>query len=99
MDVSQLQRGDVVRGHQVDATAHREQKRQRRLWKLVALLGVPLAWFWVRQLSGNPVSPGLPALVRESPELSLLAVMMVLMLLIVSVFYIRRMIRQIDEAS
>ncbi len=80
MDVSQLQRGDVVRGNQVDATAHREQRRQRRLWKLVVLLGVPLIWFWVRQFSGNPVSPGLPAIVRESPELSLLAVMMVLML-------------------
>lgn len=70
----------MVRGRKVDATAHREQQRQRRLWKLVALLGIPLVWFWVRQFSGDPVSPGLPAIIRESPELSLLAVMMVLML-------------------
>ncbi len=80
MDVAQFQGGEVVRGRKVDATAHREQQRQRRLWKLVALLGIPLIWFWVRQFSGNPVSPGLPAIIRESPELSLLAVMMMLML-------------------
>ena len=80
MDVAQFQGGEVVRGRTVDATAHREQQRQRRLWKLVALLGIPLIWFWVREFSGNPVSPGLPAIIRESPELSLLAVMMVIML-------------------
>jgi len=80
MDVAQFQGGEVVRGRKVDATAHREQQRQRRLWKLVALLGIPLIWFWVREFSGNPVSPGLPAIIRESPELSLLAVMMFLML-------------------
>jgi len=80
MDVAQFQGGEVVRGRKVDATAHREQQRQRRLWKLVALLGIPLIWFWVREFSGNPVSPGLPAIVRESPELSLLAVMMTIML-------------------
>ena len=80
MDVAQFQGGEVVRGRKVDATAHREQQRQRRLWKLVMLLGVPLIWFWVREFSGNPVSPGLPAIIRDSPELSLLAVMMVIML-------------------
>jgi len=80
MDVAQFQSGEVVSGRKVDATAHREQQRQRRLWKLTALLGVPLLWFWVREFSGNPVSPGLPAIIRESPELSLLAVMMVIML-------------------
>jgi len=80
MDVAQFQGGEVARGRKVDATAHREQQRQRRLWKLVGLLGVPLLWFWIREFSGNPVSPGLPAIIRESPELSLLAVMMFLML-------------------
>ena len=65
MDVAQFQGGEVVRGRKVDATAHREQQRQRRLWKLVALLGIPLIWFWVRQFSGDPVSPGLPAIIRE----------------------------------
>jgi len=80
MDVAQFQGGEVVRGSNVDATAHREQQRQRRLWKLVVLLGIPLVWFWVREFSGNPVSPGLPSIIRESPELSLLAVMMIIML-------------------
>jgi ATP-dependent Zn protease len=80
MDIAQFQGGEVIRGSKVDATAHREQQRQRRLWKLVVLLGVPLLWFWVREFSGSPVSPGFPPIVRESPELSLLAVMMFLML-------------------
>ena len=80
MDVAQFQGGEVVRGRKVDATAHREEQRQKRLWKLVAALGIPLIWFWVREFSGNPVSPGLPAIIRESPELSLLAVMMLIML-------------------
>ncbi len=80
MDVAQFQGGEVVRGRKVDATAHREQQRQQRLWKLVVLLGIPLVWFWVREFSGNPVSPGLPPIIRESPELSLLAVMMFIML-------------------
>ena len=80
MDVAQFQGGEVVRGRKVDATAHREEQRQKRLWKLVALLGIPLIWFWYREMSGNPVSPGLPAIIRESPELSLLAIMMLIML-------------------
>lgn len=80
MDISQLQRGDVVRGHQVDATAHRERQRKRLLWKVAVVLGGPLAWVVVRAIMGNPVHPGLPAIVRESPELTLLAVMMVIML-------------------
>ena len=80
MDVAQFQGGEVVRGRTVDATAHREHQRQRRLWKLVVLLGIPLIWFWVRELGGNPVSPGLPAIIRNSPELSLLALMMLIML-------------------
>ena len=80
MDIAQFQGGEVVRGRTVDATAHREHQRQRRLWKLVALLGIPLVWFWVREIGGNPVSPGLPAIIRNSPELSLLALMMLIML-------------------
>ncbi|MSV73583.1 MAG: AAA family ATPase, partial [Actinobacteria bacterium] len=43
------------------------------------VFGLPLAWIWYRELTGNPVSPGLPSIVRSSPELSLLVVLLVLM--------------------
>ena len=68
MDISQLQRGNVVRGRQVDTTAHREQRRQRRLWTMVVVLGGPLAWCVARELSGHPVRPGVPDFVRDHPE-------------------------------
>lgn len=88
MDVSRLQSNDVLQGQHVDATAHRERQRRRRLWKLVAILGVPLAWFWYREFSGNPVSPGLPAIIRESPELALLVVLMAVMMSMMLIPYI-----------
>ncbi len=79
MDITDLQHGRLVHGHQVDTTAAREHQRQRRLTRLVVAFGLPLAWIWYRELTGNPVSPGLPSIVRSSPELSLLVVLLVLM--------------------
>ena len=79
MDITDLQHGRLVHGHQVDTTAAREHQRQRRLTRLVVAFGLPLAWIWYRELTGNPVSPGLPSIVRNSPELSLLVVLLVLM--------------------
>ena len=88
MDIAQLQHGTVVRSHDVDTTSARERQRQRRLWKLVVALGIPTVWFWWRELSGNPVRPGLPAIIRESPELALLVVLMSVMMLLMLVPYI-----------
>ena len=88
MDVSRLQSNDVLQGHHVDATAHRERQRRLRLWKLVAILGGPLAWFWYREFTGNPVSPGLPAIVRDSPELTLLVILMGVMMSMMLIPYI-----------
>jgi ATP-dependent Zn protease len=79
MDITDLQHGALIRGHHVDATATRERQRQRRLLRVTIILGVPLAWFWYRELSGNPISPGLPPVVRDSPEISLLVVLLALM--------------------
>ena len=91
MDIAQLQHGTVVRSHDVDTTSARERQRQRRLWKLVVLLGIPTAWFWIRELSGNPVRPGLPAIIRESPELALLVVLMSVMMLLMLVLLLNLM--------
>ena len=79
MEISRLQSDVVVQGRHVDASAHRERQRRRRLWKWVALLGIPLVWFWYRDLSGNPVGIGLPPIVSESPTMTLLVVMMMAM--------------------
>ena len=79
MDITDLQHGILVQGHDVDATANRERSRQRRLWKVVAVCAPPLAWFWYRELSGNAVSPGLPGFIHQNPALGILIVLFVLM--------------------
>ncbi len=43
-----------VRG--ADVGANRERQRQRRLWKIAVILGVPTAWVWWRLLVGQPVN-------------------------------------------
>jgi ATP-dependent Zn protease len=78
MDITQMQHGSILRGRQVNASANREHKRQQRLTRLVIVLGAPLAWFWYRELSGHPLRPGIPPIIRNSPELALLAVMLLL---------------------
>jgi cell division protease FtsH len=79
MDITDLQHGALIRGSHVDTTATREQRRQRRLVRLCIILALPLAWFWYRELSGDPIRPGLPSIIRESPELALLVVLLGLM--------------------
>lgn len=78
MDITQMQHGAVLRGRQVNASANRERKRQQRLTRLLVALGVPLVWFWYREISGSPVRPGVPAIIRNSPELAILGLMLVL---------------------
>src|SRR5215207_6723719 len=79
MDITDLQHGALLRGNTVDTTANREQRRQRRLLRLLVFVGIPVAWFWYRELIGDPVRPGLPALIRNSPELAFLVILLVLM--------------------
>ena len=79
MDITDLQHGALLRGDAVNATVNREQRRQRRLLRLLVIVGIPVTWFWYRELMGDPVRPGLPAIVRESPELTLLVVLLGLM--------------------
>jgi ATP-dependent Zn protease len=78
MDITQMQHGAVMRGQKVDASANRERKRQRRLLRLVVILGVPVAWFWFRELSGNPIHPGIPSIITDSPELAILGLMLIM---------------------
>jgi cell division protease FtsH len=78
MDITQMQHGALLRGRQINASANRERKRQQRLRRLLVALGVPLLYFWYREITGNPLRPGIPALIRNSPELAVLGVMLVL---------------------
>ncbi len=67
--ISDLGSNAVVSGATVDAFAARERARQRRLWRVVVVLGAPLAFFWWRELSGNPLRPGVPGWMSDAPEL------------------------------
>ncbi len=79
MDITDMQHGTLMRGQTVNTTANRERSRQKRLLRLAVMLGIPLMWFWYRQLSGNPVEFGLPSIITESPELTLLVILLVMM--------------------
>ncbi|MGZ4770370.1 MAG: AAA family ATPase [Ilumatobacteraceae bacterium] len=76
MDITQMQHGALLRGHQVNASANRERRRQRRLLRLLVVLAVPLGWFWYRQLTGNPVRLGVPPILANNPELVILGLML-----------------------
>jgi cell division protease FtsH len=78
MDITQMQYGAVLRGRQINASVNRERKRQQRLTRLVVVLGLPMLWFWYREFTGNPVRMGVPPLIRDSPELAMLGLMLVL---------------------
>jgi ATP-dependent Zn protease len=61
--------------------------RQRRLRRLVVLLGVPLAYFWLRQLQGNPIELGMPAIAKQDPAMAIsIGLLLVLMCLILIPF-------------
>jgi cell division protease FtsH len=78
MDITQMQHGAVLRGRHIDASANRERRRQRRLLRLLVSLAVPFAWFWYRWLTGNPIHPGLPPIMKDNPQLAFLGVMLVM---------------------
>jgi ATP-dependent Zn protease len=57
-----LGQADVLGSTLADVANSREHARRRRLRRVAYVLGALTAWLWIRILSGNPVSPGLPAL-------------------------------------
>ncbi|MEP7112694.1 MAG: AAA family ATPase [Ilumatobacteraceae bacterium] len=73
-----MQYGAVLRGRQINASVNRERKRQQRLLRLVVMLGLPVAYFWYRELTGSPVRPGIPGIIRNSPELAILGLMLIM---------------------
>ncbi len=63
----------------IDVHETRERQRQRRLRRVMFLIAPIAIWLWVRTLSGNPVSPGLPQL-SEDAMFWLPGILIVLML-------------------
>jgi ATP-dependent Zn protease len=88
MDIARLQTGALAADRQADASTHRERQRQRRLLRLGVLIAIPVTWFWVREFTGNPVRPGVPAIIRDSPELALLVILMTVMMSLMFIPYI-----------
>jgi cell division protease FtsH len=87
IDLTQLQHGEVVRGDRVDAVAMRERVRQRRLRRWLVALAIPLIWVWFRELTGNPVSFGLPGFLSQDPTMLIsIGLLLALMLLILIPF-------------
>ncbi len=79
LDMRSLHGGGVVRGADVDATRRRERVRQRRLARLTVVLTIPLAYIWYRELTGDPVHPGLPDLIGDDPTLFMSVGLMVIL--------------------
>ena len=87
MDITHLQQGTIVQGRRVDSTVRREQVRQKRLRRLFVILAVPFAWFWVRQLQGNPIGFGFPDLIGDDPTMAIsIGLLLALMCLILIPF-------------
>jgi cell division protease FtsH len=87
MNIDQLHDGRILRGDRVDATANRERVRRKRLWWAVVLLGAPLAYFWFRQLTGNPMRVGVPGWLTNDPTTTaMLGLMLILACLILIPF-------------
>ena len=87
MTIDQLHHGHILRGDHIDARAARERVRRRRLWWLSAGLGIPAAYFWFRELTGNPVRLGIPDWLTADPTTTvMLGLMLVLACLILIPF-------------
>ena len=74
-----LQQGRLLTHDLIDTTRRREQVRQRRLWIIFVAIAVPLAWFWWRDLTGDPVQFGLPEVFTQDPILAVSVGMMLLL--------------------
>lgn len=71
--------GRVLVGDRLDTALQRERVRQRRLWKIFWFTAIPLGWIWWRELSGNPIDPGLPETLTRDPILFVSVGMMLLL--------------------
>jgi ATP-dependent Zn protease len=79
MDIGLLGHGNIIKGREIDATANRERVRRRRMWRMLAVLALPLGYVWYRELRGNPVEPGAPGWLTAYPEILISVVLMLLL--------------------
>ena len=73
MDITDVQHGHLLRGQHCRRDCEpREAAPEAAAAARWSLLGVPLVWFWFRELSGDPIGLGLPPIISDNPELSIL---------------------------
>jgi len=86
-ELQALQGRSILRGDRVDTTERRELVRHKRLWWAVAVLGIPLLWFWYRIAVGNPIGFGVPGFLTSDPTMTvMIGLMLVLAALILIPF-------------
>jgi len=86
-ELQALQGRSILRGDRVDTTERRELVRRKRLWWAVAVLGIPLLWFWYRIAVGNPIGFGVPGFLTSDPTMTvMIGLMLVLAALILIPF-------------
>jgi cell division protease FtsH len=78
-DVRTLGVAEVLGRGLADVAHMREANRQRRMRKVLSVMGPLAAWLWFRQLSGRPVGLGFP---RLSPEIGVLLPQMLIVVLL-----------------
>jgi ATP-dependent Zn protease len=69
MEMARLSSGEMLSGQDIDANAHRERTRQRRLRKWLVILGAVFAYLLWRLVNDNPIRPGVPGWLTGNPEI------------------------------
>ena len=69
MHMSRLSTGEMLTGKDIDANAHRERTRQKRLRKWLIILGFVLAYLLWRLVNDNPIRLGVPGWLMGNPEI------------------------------
>ena len=75
MDLQSLKQDRVFRGATADVARSRERSRQRRLFRIVMMLGLICVWMWNRVLDGQsafPTRPKMSPAIAEAMPLLLL---------------------------
>ena len=79
MELARLSTGEMLSGKDIDANANRERTRQKRLRKLLIMLGAAFAYLLWRLVNDNPIRLGIPGWLMGNPEI-IIALGMILIL-------------------
>ena len=69
MEMARLSTGEMLSGDDIDANAHRERTRQKRLRKWLVILAVVLVYLVWRLVNNNQIRFGVPGWLMGNPEI------------------------------